>query len=293
MDKISTVLTEKWAIMPENAGCVLNTVVQALNAGNIDAVNTFLDGNKIKAFALDPQEQKPYIPRRWELDDENLPSTSVAVLELEGTLYSWETTRLINLLDIVEQNDRIRGVVLWINGPGGMISGVDLAAKRIAEFTKPTATFIAGTMASAHFWIGTASQKLYAASPICEIGSVGVMMSYMGMKKYFKDMGIDKRDIYPDTADLKNFEYRQLEEKGDDKPLKEKLARLHRFFSDTVAKNLGIQYDPDAPLFRGAMFTADEALENGYIDSYGTVADSVLWVLAQSEAKRAEGLFNI
>lgn len=293
MDRISTVLTVKWAIQPENAGCVLNTVVQALNAGNIEAVNAYLEGNKIKAWAVDPQNQTPYIPKRWELDDENLPSTSVAVLELDGTLYSWETSRLINLLDICEQNDRIRGVVLWINGPGGMISAVDLAAKRIAEFAKPVATFVAGTMASAHFWIGTAAHKIFAASPICEVGSVGVMMSYMGMKKYFKDMGIDKRDIYPDTADLKNFEYRQLEEKGDDKPLKEKLARLHQYFSDTVAKNLGIKYDADDPLFRGAMFQADEAIEKGYVDCYGSVSDAVLWVLAQSEAKRAAGLLNI
>ena len=40
-----------------------------------------------------------------------------------------------------------------------MVAHVDLAAKMIAESSKPIATYVAGTMGSAHFWLGTAAGR--------------------------------------------------------------------------------------------------------------------------------------
>lgn len=66
---------------------------------------------------------------RWNLEDSGLPSDSVAVIVLEGTLYSWETFRLQEYIAQAAANDRIAGIILWINGPGGMITGLDNASK--------------------------------------------------------------------------------------------------------------------------------------------------------------------
>ncbi|MCS2862905.1 hypothetical protein NXW13_00860 [Bacteroides thetaiotaomicron] len=54
-----------------------------------------------------------------------------------------------------------------------MVAHVDLAAKRIAESSKPIATYVAGTMGSAHFKLGTAAGRTFIASPMCEVGSMG------------------------------------------------------------------------------------------------------------------------
>lgn len=288
MDKIQQIFTENWAIANNDYDRLFSILIPCIAAGNLDAVEKQLNKNKITAYAT-----TPYLASKWELEDENLPNDSVAVITMEGTLYAWETYRLEERLRTVFNNPKICGAVLWINGPGGMVAHVDLAAKMIAESPKPIATYVAGTMGSAHFWLGTAAERTFIASPMCEVGSVGIMLTYQSFKEYFKKQGIDYREIYPDSADLKNFESRALEENNDEEPIKERLAVMHRIFCNAVSANLGITYDPELPLFRGQIFTGDVAVANGYIDQFGTLEDAVTWVLAQTTIKKANEIYNI
>ena len=59
------------------------------------------------------------------------------------------------------------------------------------------------------------------------------------------------------------------------------------FFAQAIARNLGIKYDRNDPLFRGQTYFADVALANGYVDAYGTLEDAIVWVLSQATLKRA------
>ena len=281
VDKIYNFLTERWLIADEGAARLLATVLPAIKAGNIAEVETRLT-NETKAYAT-----TPYLADRWELDDGSLPANSVAVINLEGPLYSWETFRLEKLLIQALNNDKIAGIVLWINGPGGMALHVDIAAALIEKAEKPIATYIAGTMASAHFWIGAAAARTFIASQLCSVGSVGTMGTYMNFQKFYEMNGIDYRDIYPDSSDLKNKWFRDLAEKNDDTRIKKELEDLHRLFATDVARYLDIEYDPEAPIFRGETFNGKEAVEAGYVDQFGTFQDAVTWVLAQATIKES------
>lgn len=286
MKLLQEVFTGSWSITPKDFEALSALLLPCVLNGNIDQADAQLYKSVIKAYATDPTN----LVSRWELADETLPEGSVAVIELEGVLYSWNTFALERWLLMAEQNPKICGVVLWINGPGGMVAHVDVVASTIKDMTKPVATFVAGMMASAHFWIGTTADRTFIASPLCEVGSVGVMITWASWKKYFEKNGIDVRDIYPDSADLKNFEYRALEEKGDEDPIKQQLEQLHEVFARTVADNLGVEYDPKLPLFRGQIFTGSEALELGYVDQMGTLQDAVTWVLGRATANEANQL---
>lgn len=288
MDKIQEIFTAPWAIADNDYYRLLSLLVPCVAAGNLDAIEKRLDNNKITAYAT-----TPYLANRWELDDDTLPADSVAVIILEGTLYSWETYRLEKQLRDISDNPKICGAVLWINGPGGMVAHVDLAAKMIAESSKPIATYVAGTMGSAHFWLGTAAGRTFIASPMCEVGSVGIMLTYQSFKEYFRKQGIDYREIYPDSADLKNYETRVIEKENNEEPIKQRMAVMHRIFCDAISRNLGIAYDPELPLFRGQIFTGDVAVANGYIDQFGTLEDAVKWVLAQATVRKVNEMYNI
>lgn len=276
VDKIYNFLTEKWLIADESFARLLATVLPAIKAGNTNDVEKRLT-NEITAYAT-----TPYLADRWELDDGSLPANSVAVINLEGPLYSWETFRLERLLIQALNNDKIAGVVLWINGPGGMALHVDIAAALIEKAEKPIAAYIAGTMSSAHFWIGTAAARTFIASPLCTVGSVGTMGTYMNFKEFYKLNGIDYRDIYPDSSDLKNRWFRDIAEKNDETRVKKELEDLHSHFAKDVAKYLGIEYNPEEPVFRGEIFNGDEAVNAGYVDQFGSFQDAVTWVLAQA-----------
>lgn len=270
--------------MPEEQHARLfDVLLPALRAGAVTEAEQLLAQHSVQCYAT-----TPYLAERWELDDSSIPDGSVAVITLEGPLYSWETFRLETYLRQAADNPRILGVVLWINGPGGMALYVDVVAKVISEYTKPIATFVAGYMLSAHFWIGSSTGRIFISSPLVEVGSVGTMTTYVSMKEYYKQLGLDVRDIYPDTADLKNKWFRDIEERDDDTILKAKLQQLHQAFAQAVAKNLGIDYDPQQPIFRGETFTGEEALTMGVVQQQGTLLDAVQWVVAQSTLRQIQ-----
>jgi len=286
MNKIHTVLTERWSISDAAYSSLMLALLSALKTGNIEAAERQLDMNPVKAFGIQPSQ--PNVARNWELDDENLPMDSVAVITMEGPLYSWETFRLEGYLQAAIENSKVIGIVLWINGPGGMAAHVDLVAKMVEECPKPIATYVAFMMASAHFWIGTAAQRIFIASPMCNVGCVGTMTQYFSLSGLYEKLGIDARDIYPDEADLKNYEFRQLHDHGNEEPIKTKLSKTNQLFCQAVSRQLGIAYDPDSELFRGKMFDGDEAMEMGIADQIGTLQDAVMWVFTKAVVARTK-----
>lgn len=288
MNKLQRFFSDNWTVQRHDLENCISLLMPCIIKGNIDAANTILSQTLCSVKAT----SNPYMAKWWELDDISLPVDSIAVINLSGCIYSWETEWVIRQIEAAELNPNICGIVLVIDGPGGMVSHIDQAAAAIENATKPTATVVTGMMASAHFWLGTATDRTFIASDLCEVGSVGVVITNWSFREFFKMNGIDYREIYPDTADLKNKEFRVLIDNGDESLIKARAERIHHVFSQTVARHLGISYDPELPLFRGEMFTAREAVDLGYIDQFGSVADAVKWVLAQATNRKAEQLYN-
>lgn len=287
VERLIQFFTNDWAIQRHDLDSVVALLTPSIIAGNLKAADDLLQQKQpsIRAVAA------PYLAHYWELDDINLPENAIAVVQLSGILLSWETDWLIRTIKAAEANPAICGIVMVIDGPGGHVTRVDVAADIIKKCTKPTATVVAGEMCSAHYWLGTCTDRVFALSNLCTVGSVGTMCEYIGMKKYFTNLGIDIRDIYPDTSDLKNEETRALE-RGDESLTKSRLEKVHQIFAETVAENLGITYDPTLELFRGRVFTADEAVAAGYIDQIASIEDAVTWVLTQATSRQAAQLYN-
>ena len=289
MNRLQRIFSDNWTIRRHDFESFVSLIMPAIVAGNIEAASAKLnedDKCTVKATA------SPYMAKWYELDDISLPVDSIAVITLTGVLYSWESEWVAQQVEAAELNPNICGIVFVIDGPGGMVSHLDIAAAAVENCKKPTATVVTGIMASAHFWLGTASDRTFIASPLCEVGSVGIVCTHYSFREFFKMNGIDYREIYPDTADLKNKETRVLVENNDESLIKARAEKIHKIFAETVARNLGIEYDPKLPLFRGEMFDGNEAVELGYIDQFGGVADAVKWVLAQATSRKAQQLYQ-
>ena len=286
MERLRQFYTNEWAIQRQDLDNVLALLTPCIMAGNLKAADEILQHRQVSAKAVTATNLAEY----WELDDINLPPNSIAVCYLTGMLYAWETDWLIRFISEAEQNPKIIGMIFVIDGPGGHATRVDIAASAIKNSAKPTATLVTGSMCSAHYWLGTSADRVFAVSPLCTVGSVGAMCEYIGVKGYFKNLGIECRDIYPDSSDLKNEEWRAMEE-GDDSLTKKRLEKLHKLFAEAVAENIGIPYDPELEIYRGRVFDADDALEAGYIDAIGSLNDVVTWVLTEATSREAAKLY--
>lgn len=288
MNRLQRFFSDNWTIQRHDFENTVSLLMPCIINGNIEGAAAQLNKQKCTVMAT----AAPYMAKWYELDDITLPADSIAVITLTGVLYSWESEWVIKQVEAAELNPNICGIVFVIDGPGGMVSHLDMAAAAVEKCPKPTATVVTGIMASAHFWLGTASDRTFIASPLCEVGSVGIVITHYSFKRYFEQNGIDYREIYPDTADLKNKETRALVDNNDDSLIKAHAEKIHKIFAETVARNLGIAYDPQLPLFRGEMFDGEEAVAAGYIDQFGGLADAVKWVLAKATSRKANNLYD-
>ena len=287
MDKIRKFLTSDWAINRQDLSGILSVITPCIVSGRTEDAENLLEKNAPTAKAV----AAPYVVDEYELDSPNLPDNSIATIYLRGTLYAWDTDCLLRLIDEVEKNPAIVGLVLIVDGLGGHADRVDVAAAKIKEMTKPSATLVTGSMCSAHYWLGSSTDRVFALSPLCTVGSVGAMCTFTSLSEFFKSNGIEILDIYPTSSDLKNEEYRALES-GDDELTKSRLERLHKVFAEAVAENRAIPYDPKLDFYRGRVFFAEDAVKLGYIDCIGEFSDAVLWVLTQATGRQAAQLYQ-
>lgn len=240
MNKLQYLFSEHWSVRNSALRNLVAVITPCVVAGKPTEAEAILAERHIETRLAQPGASTF---GRWSAEDEDLPEGSIIIFQMQGMLYRWETSLMSELLDAAEANPKVGGIIFRIDGPGGMAGGVPALAEKIKTLSKPTATVVEGQMCSAHLFIGCSADRVFVTSRYCEIGSIGAMTSYMSFKKLYEKEGIISKDIYPDSSDMKNFEYRALEENDDETPIKEKLAQLHSDFAQHVASCRGISCD--------------------------------------------------
>lgn len=287
MNKIQQIFNSSWAIGRKDYLNLVSIIQPSIKAGNFAELEKLLSAeNQTKSYAVN----LGFAFNEWQFEDENLPDNSIAVIGLNGILYSWESERVARKLELALSNSKIAGVIIKMNGMGGMVDGISETASILSASTKPIASVISGNCMSAHYWLASATERRFLLDKTCQVGSIGIVGTYYNATEAMKKEGIDYREIYPDTADMKNREFRDIAEKNDEKAFKEHLEKIHAIFCATVSRNLSIPYNKESPLFRGATFMGDEAIKKGLADCYGNIHDAARWVLAQSIVKRSKDI---
>lgn len=112
-------------------------------------------------------------PQAWDRATE--PDSTVAVVELHGTITGDSATAVIDNLREARQNDSIDAVVLDVDSPGGTASASEqlyLAVKRTAG-EMPVVASVTGTAASGSYYAAAPADDIYV-TPASVVGSIGV-----------------------------------------------------------------------------------------------------------------------
>ncbi len=206
---------------------------------------------------------------------------TIAVLPVEGVLlpfhglidYEMVTTpeTVESFMAAVEEDKNIKGVLVEINSPGG----TPVASARIAEQFKnaslPVVGLIGDLAASGGYMVAAATDFIIA-SPMSDVGSIGVNMSYVEESKKneedgltyvqltsakFKDIGNPNRPITEEERTL----------------LEADLALVHNEFVSLVATYREMDRDVVAELADGSSMPGIRALEVGLVDALGGRTD--------------------
>jgi len=130
-------------------------------------------------------------------------------------------------------DESVDSILLNLDSPGGMVSGIDSVTDTMARIDKPIIGYTDGVMASAAYWIGSNTDML-VSSRLATVGSVGAIVIRQDITQMLEKAGI-KMEIYragDNKARMNPFEDMREEDK---EHLQSSLDESYSAFLDQVA----------------------------------------------------------
>ncbi len=140
-----------------------------------------------------PEKTPPY----------SVTGDGIAVISIRGMLWSgWSgsiydqyfgvtsTDILQKAVEDADADSSVRGIMLHIDSPGGIVTGIPEAATAINAASKPKMAYNAGLMDSAAYWLGSQADAIYA-TPSARTGSIGAYIALLDVSRMFDREGLD------------------------------------------------------------------------------------------------------
>lgn len=185
-----------------------------------------------------------------------------------------DMTEVVQKIDEARLNDRVKGVLLVVNSPGGAVAPsieVAYAIKRLRQI-KPVVVYASGTIASGSYYSSIWANEIIA-NPGSMVGSIGVIMQGADLSEVMQKIGIKSQVVAAGkykqlgTADRAWTEYEKDE-------LNKVIQDTYNMFVTDVANARGLKVE-DAPNFANAhIFTAHQAKDVGLVDKIGVGFDA-------------------
>jgi protease-4 len=200
----------------------------------------------------------------------------IAVVEMEGVIGPrMKANDYGKLFRALEENDRVKAVVLDVDSPGGSASASDflyLSVQSLAR-KKPVVSFIRGTGASGSYLFSCAANKIVAI-PSAIIGSIGVIsmrpLLYDAMERVSVKMAVTKSDKFKDMGSM--FRPPTPEEEQKEQEL---VDELYDQFLEAVMKGRNMTREQVRAVATGEIFTGRKAKEVGLIDEVGDLERAI------------------
>lgn len=171
-----------------------------------------------------------------------------------------------------ELKNRIKGILLFINSPGGSAIDSDTIYRQLIDYKEkyktPIYAFVDGMCASGGYYIACAADKIYA-SESSVVGSVGVLFwpSFINVSKLMERFGVESATLYSGKGKDNMNPLRPWKE-GEQKNYTLLVDYFYEVFVDTVAKNRPLlSKEKLVQEYGAAVFPSPQARDLGYIDT--------------------------
>ena len=256
-----------WAMLPESLEAIrsflegydlnakdhelFHALDKETKISSADSFGSRVDGSfytSIKGNTGFLQIDGPIIPRAtWFSEISGMVSLDVLTAEFKS----------------LEQNDAIKTIVLVVDSPGGVITGVSDFAALVKASSKRTETF-AWMAASAAYEIVSATDKITTPDTGL-VGSIGTVLMLTDTRQADAKKGIQQIEIVSSQSPNKRPD--PLTEKGRE-VLQTLVNEIADVFVSNVASNRDVTVDTVLETFgAGAVFAAARAHKAGMIDS--------------------------
>lgn len=189
------------------------------------------------------------------------------------------TEHLLNVVDEIEKDDSVKGVVLVVDSPGGLVSDshqIYHRLKKLAE-KKPIFVSMKGIAASGGYYIsmGAGPKGQIFAEPTTWTGSIGVILPRYNAKELGDKIGVFADSLA--TGPLKDTlnplkELTEQEREVWRVILDDSFQRFLQVIDEGRDK---LDLEQARALATGQVYTADQAVANGLVDKVGFEEDAI------------------
>jgi len=200
----------------------------------------------------------------------------IAVVEVSGVLGSAvRAAEFVRIFHSLEENARVRAVVIEIDSPGGSVTASDYLHRALARVSarKPVVAFIRGMGASGGYLLSCAATKIVAI-PSATVGSIGVISIRPLLYDFLRRFGIGVS--VTKSGRLKDMWYPFREPTEEEKQKEQALLdEFYESFVSTVARARNLDTERVRTLATGEVFTAAQAKEASLIDELGDLETAI------------------
>jgi len=202
-----------------------------------------------------------------------------AVVQLKGLIADGSSANAVTISKALERafkDPRAKGVVLYVNSPGGSPVQSSIIYDRIltlkAEYPgKRIVTVATDTVASGAYFIASATDKIYVNRSTIA-GSIGVISDGFGFSDALERVGVERRVFTAGRNKARLDQFMPLTD-NDRAKITDVLDEIHAHFIESVKTGRGdrLVLDTDG-LFEGDVWTGNQALAIGLVDALGDLS---------------------
>ncbi len=200
----------------------------------------------------------------------------VARVSVEGFIGDDREQR--KLLAAIGESEQVRGVVVFVNSPGGTTAGGEAlynSLRRLAE-KKPVVAVFGTAATSAAYLAGIAADHIVARGNTIT-GSVGVILQYADVSELMKTLGVKVEEVR--SGQLKAVPSPFTPADPAARALVEELVNESRvWFTDIVTQRRALNPEIAEQIKSGRIYTGRQALEIGLIDEIGDEESALRWL---------------
>jgi len=207
---------------------------------------------------------------------------NIAFMPIEGTILPFHglvdvpltitPDEVDSFISAAEKESGIDGILIEVNSPGGTPVASERIAQRLYNASIPVVVIIGDVAASGGYMVAAAGDHVIA-SPMSDVGSIGVNMSYVEESKKNEEEGLtyvqltsaEFKDAGSPNRPITDVE-RELFQKD--------LDIVHDAFVSLVAKYRSLDIAEVEALADGSSMPGQRALDNKLIDSLGGMPEA-------------------
>jgi len=222
--------------------------------------------------------------------------TSIAVMHLSGAIVDGKKESpgsivsgpTVKAIQEISRDDKIKGVVVRINSPGGSATASEAIRQALAELAKkkPTVVSMGEMAASGGYWVACLGVPVYAERGTLT-GSIGVFSMKISFGTLLKRVGLHMENIALDEAASAFAPDRGWNEE-DQAKLQKTIDDVYGRFLKLVSESRGIPVEKLQDLAGGRVWSGSQAKAAGLVDEIGGLDDCLAAVAKKAGIEKYE-----